>query len=132
MRTADVTINGKRHVLCCNLRFVRSASERYGSMRGMYDALETADDVKALDEAVWVVAQMMAAGSRYAAEMGMENEAPLTAEELLDLCDLSDFRALRNAIIRTMTAGKSRNVEIETLTGDDDGEEKNGETTRES
>ena len=131
MRTADVTINGQTHLLCYNLRLIRAASERYGSMEGMYDALSTADEVKAMDEAVWVVAQMMAAGSRYAAEMDIKTAVPLTEGQLLDLCDLSDFFAMKSAIIRTVTAGRIRNVKTEPSESSD-GDEKNGETTRES
>lgn len=130
MRTADVTINGTTHILCCSLWFVRATTARYGSMSGMYDALDDADEIKALDESAWIVSQMMEAGYRYATEMGLETAKPLTTDKLLDLCDLSDFRALRNAIVRTITAGRARNVETESLSGDD-GDEKNGETTRE-
>lgn len=131
MRTADVTINGKTHLLCYNLRLIRSAAARYGSVEGMYEALSNADEVKAMDEAVWVLAQMMAAGSRYAAEMGIETAPPLSEAQLLDLCDLTDFFAMKSAIIRTVTAGKTRHVETSPV-NDNEGEEKNGETTRES
>lgn len=96
-------------------------TERYGGMEHIDEALTAEDPVKALDEAVWLLAAMMDGGARYAKMSGLETPPPLTADELLDVMDLNDFAQIRTMIAKTMTNGMSRHVEA--------GPGKNAETT---
>ena len=121
MRTASIEIGGKAHLLCFSARVVRAVTERYGGMESIDEALSTENPVKALDEAVWLLAAMMDGGARYAKMSGMETPPPLTADELLDVLDIGDFAALREKIAETVTNGTTRHVEA------DSG--KNAETT---
>lgn len=113
MRTARITIDGAEHLLCFSARVVRACTERYGEMGGMDEALTSGSPVQAMDEAVWMIATMMDAGDRYAKLNGLDNPPPLTAEELLDVCDLGDFTQLTSKITETITNGKTPTVEAE-------------------
>lgn len=113
MRTASIEIGGKAHLLCFSARVVRAVTERYGGMEHIDEALSTEDPVKALDEAVWLLAAMMDGGARYAKMSGMETPPPLTADELLDVLDIGDFAALREKIAETVTNGTTRHVEAD-------------------
>ena len=111
MRTARLTLNGQDHLLCFSTRVVRSCTERYGDVANIDEAL-SGDGVKPLDESIWLLAEMMAAGDRYAKMMGLDNPPPLTADDLLDACDLNDFIGLKRKIAETITSGQRTTVEV--------------------
>lgn len=113
MRTASIKIGGKAHLLCFSARVVRAVTERYGGMENIDEALSTEDTVKALDEAVWLLAAMMDGGARYAKINGLETEPPLTADELLDVMDLNDFGQLRTKITEAVVFGRETHVEAD-------------------
>lgn len=113
MRTARITIDGAEHLLCFSARVVRACTERYGDMGNMDTALTSGSAVQAMDEAVWLIAAMMDAGARYARLNGLDNPPPLTADQLLDVCDLGDFTLLTGKITETITNGKTPTVEAE-------------------
>lgn len=111
MRTASIEIGGKAHLLCFSARVVRAVTERYGGMEHIDAALSADDPLKALDEAVWLLATMMDGGARYAKINGLETEPPLTADELLDVMDLNDFGQLRTKITEAVVSGRETHVE---------------------
>ena len=121
MRTASIEIGGKEHLLCFSARVVRAVTERYGGVENIDTALSAGDPLKALDEAVWLLATMMDGGARYAKLNGLETAPPLTADELLDVMDLNDFGQLRTKITEAVVSGR------ETQVAADPG--KNAETT---
>ena len=55
----------------------------------------------------------MDGGARYAKLNDIDNPPALTADELLDVLDISDFGRLKDKIAETITNGKSVNVEAE-------------------
>ena len=113
MRTASIEICGKEHLLCFSARVVRACTERYGEVENIDSALSTDDPVKALDEAVWLLATMMDGGARYARLNEITNAPALTADELLDVLDIGDFAKMRDKIAETITNGKETHVEAE-------------------
>ena len=113
MRTARITIDGAEHLLCFSARVVRACTERYGDMGSIDQALSGGSPVNAMDEAVWLIATMMDAGDRYAKLNSLDNPPPLTADQLLDVCDLGDFALLTSKITETITNGKTPAVEAE-------------------
>ena len=113
MRTATIEINGKSYLLCFSARVIRACTERYGDVSALADALDAEDPVKRLDEAVWVLSQMMDAGARYAKLNGIETPPPLPPDGILDQTDLSDFFRLRMSIKATITSGQAKHVEVE-------------------
>lgn len=113
MRTARIEIEGREHLLCFSARVVRAVTERYGGVEEIDGALDVSEPVRALDEAVWLLAAMMDGGARYARLNELDNPPALTADELLDVLDISDFGRLKDKIAETITNGKSVNVEAE-------------------
>lgn len=113
MRTARIEIEGREHLLCFSARVVRAVTERYGGVEAIDGALSGSEPVRALDEAVWLLATMMDGGARYAKLNDIDNPPALTADELLDVMDISDFGRLKDKIAETITNGKSVNVEAE-------------------
>lgn len=113
MRTARIEIEGREHLLCFSARVVRAVTERYGGVEAIDGALSGSEPVRALDEAVWLLATMMDGGARYAKLNNIDNPPALTADELLDVLDISDFGRLKDKIAETITNGKSVNVEAE-------------------
>lgn len=112
MRTGVISIDGKKHLLCYSLRVLRLCTERYGSVGGMGEALSSDDELKALDEALWVLSALMVAGSKYANENGIENPAPMSVQQLYDCCDINDFVNIRASIIATLNNGRKTTVEV--------------------
>ena len=113
MRTARIEIEGREHLLCFSARVVRAVTERYGGVEAIDGALSGSEPVRALDEAVWLLATMMDGGARYAKLNAIDTPPALTADELLDVLDISDFGRLKDKIAETITNGKSVNVEAE-------------------
>lgn len=113
MRTGAISINGEKHALCFSLRVVKACVERYGSASGLYDALSCADELKALDESMWVLSEMMRAGEKYAKANGIDNPPPMSLDELYDMCDIGDFSNLRTSIIETINNGRATSVEVD-------------------
>ena len=113
MRTARIEIEGREHLLCFSARVVRAVTERYGGVEAIDGALSGSEPVRALDEAVWLLATMMDGGARYAKLNEIDNPPALTADELLDVLDISDFGRLKDKIAETITNGKRANVEAE-------------------
>lgn len=113
MRTASIEIGGKAHLLCFSARVVRAVTERYGGVERIDTALSADDPLKALDEAVWLLSTMMDGGARYAKLNGLETAPPLTADELLDVMDLSDFGQLRTKITEVVVSGRETHVEAD-------------------
>ena len=113
MRTAKIEIEGREYLLCFSARVVRAVTERYGGVECIDTALNGSEPVRALDEAVWLLATMMDGGARYAKLNEIDNPPALTADELLDMLDISDFSRLKNKIAETITNGKRMNVEVE-------------------
>lgn len=113
MRTARIEIEGREHLLCFSARVVRAVTERYGGVEAIDNVLSGSEPVRALDEAVWLLATMMDGGARYAKLNDIDNQPALTSDELLDVLDISDFGRLKDKIAETITNGKSVNVEAE-------------------
>lgn len=113
MRTASIEIDGKAHLLCFSARVVRAVTERYGGVEHIDAALSAGDPLKALDEAVWLLATMMDGGARYARQNEITTAPALTADELLDVLDIGDFAKMRAKIAETITKGKETHVEAD-------------------
>lgn len=114
MRTGTISIDGQKHLLCFSLRVVKICTERYGSTNGLFDALSEGDELKRLDESVWLLSQMMAAGDKYAKKNGIKNPSPMSYDDLYDVCDIRDFSNLRASIIQTINNGRETTVDVET------------------
>lgn len=126
MRTGAIVINKKEYVLCFSARVVRACTERYGSIENIDKYLLEGTETQTMDESVWLLEQMIVAGDRYAKQEGIENPAPLTYDEIYDLCGLDDLMGMRTKIFDAIANGNERKVEVE----GDAADEKNMMTTQ--
>ena len=110
MRTAKLTLNGVEYTLCFSARVMRSCAERYGDMNAIYDALNKDKPVEALDEAVWLLAQLIDGGARYSRLNG--GDAPsISPDDLYDIAGIDDLTNLPRKIAETISAGQATTVE---------------------
>ena len=123
MRTGQVEVNGKTYLLCFSARVVRACAKRYGNLEKLGDALTVGTEVEVMDENFWLLAEMMAAGAKYAKEEKIENPEPLDLDRLYDLLDLNDILRMQEILMATIAKGNEREVETEPEKG------KNVETT---
>ena len=77
-----------------------------------------------MDESFWLLATMMDAGARYAKLNDIETPAPLSTDDLYDLCGMDDLLRMKAKIFETVENGNERKIETEME------EEKNAETTQ--
>lgn len=64
---------------------------------------------------------MMNAGDRYAKAYGIDNPPPMTEDELMDLCDISDLNAIAEITKEAMKIGQQATI----IAGTGNGDEKN-------
>ena len=98
--------------MCFSARVVRACSERYGGIEHLVEKM-SGDAVQSLDEAIWLLSQMMDAGVRYAKMNGDESAEAPTADDLYDLFGMDDFAGLKDKIAETITNGNKTTVEAE-------------------
>ncbi len=113
MRTAKINLDGQERILCFSGRVLQAINDKYQSMEGYFDALRSQDQWDAFDAAIWGLAQMMEAGHKYAKHEGIDAAPPLTEDDLLDFCDLSDLSSFGGKIMETVSAGTEREVSAE-------------------
>ncbi len=122
MRTAEIEINGKKHLLCFNLWALIECTERYGSLTGINDALKAENEIKAINETLWMLHTLMLCGEMYAVEMGMEVEKPLSIDSMKKLCSAASIVQLKTKVLAAINAGMSTHIEVDNS--------KNAETTQ--
>lgn len=112
MRTATVSLDGEDRILCFSAGVMEDVYSEYGGLQEFFDAMsgKTDNPIRAI---IWALDKMMGAGARYARRKGIPAAAPLTVEDLRDVCDLSDLAGLKQAVLTTITAGNAREVEAE-------------------
>ena len=113
MKTTSIESNGKRYLLCFSLRVIRSCTERYKSIEEIGSAIDSEDKLQNVYESVWIIAEMMKAGARYAKLNGLDAPEALSEDVLLDVFDVRDAALLVEKIQETILAGKAAEVEAE-------------------
>ena len=108
MKTTSIEINGKRYLLCFSLRVIRSCTERYKSIEEIGSAIDSEDKLQNVYESVWIIAEMMKAGERYAKLNGLDAPEALSEDVLLDVFDVRDAALLVEKIQETILA---RNIQ---------------------
>lgn len=93
---------------------MRACTERYGDLNKINEALKVEsekDKIRAMDEAVWLLATMMDAGARYEKLQGRETPEPLSCDDLYDLVDVPDLASMKSKVIETINLGKAATIE---------------------
>ena len=117
MRTAIFTENGREHILCFSPWAQKEFLKRYGEIENIDEKLNKESISDMMDEAAWMLSVLVMAGAKYAELEGIPNAKPLTAEELLIVCDLEDFAGIRNTIKSTLIKSSKRIVGTEAKQG---------------
>lgn len=122
-RTPEFTVGGKAYPLNFSVRAAKEVTERYGDISQIGDAFQTENLVKTMEESIWLLALMMNQGIARRNLLEGKQEQGVKESELEVLLDASDMGRLRAALMDAMTAGMSREVELEV-------DPKNGEATQ--
>lgn len=120
MRTAKIRLDGEDRILCFSTSVAEDVYEKYGGLEDFFDAMQGKGG-NPLSTLIWALERMMDAGARYARRKGIPAAPPLTAEDIREVCDMSDFAGFQKSVMETISNGGSREVQAEPP--------KNGETT---
>lgn len=111
MRSRTVALAGEEYPLRFSLRVVKACAEKYGSLEGMFEAIQGRAGLEAVDACLWLLGIMLDAGYRYNKANGLEALPPPPDEEaLLDLLDLPELQAL---LLGAIAGDSARTVEAE-------------------
>jgi len=113
MRQTSVKIDGVEYPLCYSVRVVRAAVERFGSLEAMGKAAFAGEGAESVDARLWLLAQEMDAGARYAKRCGLDSPAPLTEEEILDSVPGLQIAELLNAAVSAMVESSATSIDAE-------------------
>ena len=113
MKQTRVKIDGAEYPLCYSIRVVRAAVERFGSLEAMGKAAFAGEGAESVDARLWLLAQEMDAGARYAKRCGLDSPAPLTEEEILDSVPGMQIAELLNAAVSAMVESSATSIDAE-------------------
>ena len=106
MRTSEININGKTHLLCMSNRVLVDLESR-----GMNLQAFLSDSNKTVTNICWLLRRMSEAGSAYARLAGLGEYPAISEDEILDTSGTDDFDAYMKAITEAATG--ERKVEAE-------------------
>ena len=114
----NVTVAGKEYPMVYSVFAQRAIEKKYGSLEQMQAKLAENNDSGTLPTFIFLASVMMKAAEQrerarcqiYGEEF--KGETALTAEQLEELVDISEFEGLIKAVAGTMNGGKKRDVEL--------------------
>lgn len=112
MRCKTVTLAGIEYPLRFTLRAVKACGEKYGSLEGMFAAIQgkCGDTVGVVDDCLWLLNLMLDAGYRYNLANGQSALEPPPEDLLLDTLDLAEMQV---ALLSAIAGDSERTVEAE-------------------
>ena len=120
MRTSEITINGKRYLLCMSNRVLVDLEAKGQNLQSFLK-----DGGKTVTNICWLLRRMSEAGSAYARMAGMGEYPFITEDEILDTSGSDDFAEYMRAIVEA--ASGERKVDAEppknAVSGPDGGRE---------
>lgn len=120
MKSMTVTLAGQEYPLRFTLRAVKACTDRYGSLEGMFDAIQVkSGQVDVVDECLWLLKTLLDAGYRYSAANGEESPYPPDEETLLDVLDLKEMQGV---LLSAIAGDSQRTVEADPPKNGGDGE----------
>lgn len=120
MRTSEITINGKPHLLCMSNRVLVDLESKGQNLQAFLS-----DGTKTVTNICWLLRRMSEAGSAYARMAGLGEYPSITEDEILDTSGSDDYEEYMRAIVeaasgeRKVDAEPPKNVE----SGPDEGRE---------
>lgn len=111
MRNGTITLAGKEYPLHFSLRVLNACKERYGTLDGIFQALQgAADGMDVIEECLWLLENMLDAGWRYDRINGKNPTQPPDMDMLLDVLDLAEVQA---ALVTAIAGDSVRTVEAD-------------------
>ncbi len=113
-RITEIEIAGKKYPLNFSTKAAKEVAKRYGDISNIGEAFTGKSTDEMMDEATWILALLIEQGVAYKRIVENEEVKGLIKEELEVVMGVFDFANLKNTILEAMTAGMSREIEVET------------------
>lgn len=113
MRCRTVTLAGIEYPMRFSLRTVKACGEKYGSLEGMFEAIQGKSGrgtLEVVDDCLWLMNLMLDAGYRYNLANGQSALEPPPEDLLLDTLDLAE---MQGAMLGAIAGDSERTVEAE-------------------
>lgn len=114
MKIIEEACCGEKRAFCFSLRVLQDITDKFGSYENLFAAV---DGEKSVENVAWMLSQLMDAGSRYAKMNGLENPAPLSADEILDMSGPFDIGKYKSIIFATLARDTESTVQVESTEG---------------
>lgn len=101
---------GEERFFCFSLRVLSDASAKFGGVDAIFSAM---DGDKSVENVAWLAARMMDAGDRYAKRHGLDNPAPLTADDILDELSFNEILGLRDIVLSSVGHDSEAEVSVQ-------------------
>lgn len=113
MRVTELTIAGKTYPVCLSTGAAKKISDRYGDISNVGEAFTDKSTAEMLGELNWLLALLVKAGCDYKRYSDGQQIEPITEEALDCVLGLDDVQQLKSDVFGAMTAGMSREVEVD-------------------
>ena len=110
MKTGKVRIGNKEYVTCFSVRVMLNLREKYGDIE---KGLQGVAGVQNIEDAFWIVYELMKAGAQYAKLEGIENPPLPEYDTCLDLVGVDDLPEITNSIVDTVKNGSKTVIKTE-------------------
>lgn len=111
MRLEKIELDGVSYPLCYSVRVLMRIQEEYGGMDAFTQALFPENIMESLEDRIWLLAEEMKAGARYAQRQGETPPEPLTAAEIMDIVSGLDVSELMNTAITVINSSSERSID---------------------
>lgn len=112
-RIENIKIGEKEYPLNLSVKAAEAIEERYGGITKIGEAFHEDNVVKMLNELLWLLSVMMEQGAAYMRIAEGKEIKPLNYEELQVMVGLSDVLKMKENVMKAITAGMGRSVEVE-------------------
>ena len=113
MKTSSVSLGGKTYLVCFSTRVVLACEDRAGSVGKELEAVEKEGNEGKIRELIWLLYEILKAGSKLAELESIENPALPSYDDFIDLVGLSDFTEIRKDVSTAIINDVKRTVEVE-------------------
>jgi hypothetical protein len=122
-RITEIEIAGRKYPLNFSTKAAKEISARYGGLENIDKAFSAKTVEAMMDEVLWLLTLLIAQGVAYKRIVESEEVEGISAEDLEVVLGVADMPGLKDQILGSMSAGASREVEVEP-------DPKNAETTQ--
>lgn len=111
MKTSDINLKGKKYVLCFSPRVLKNLQDKTG--KDITSALDDLQKKTDIGMVIWLLAQMLMAGEKYAKMENLEHESPApTEDDLLDFVGIEEYGEIFKSLTQAISNGMSTDIEV--------------------